>query len=200
MKHLFIGLITLFFVACSPKYVLKTIYTQPTTQQGIANLQQCNLKRENCQSNCNKRQNNCLIEAKHFAQTSFNSNMHEYHQLMRQYRSNVERYEHRQSSWDKEHLRIQQQFQTYSSLCNTQKNKKSYECRRSFDLNKDLTAQDSTKPKAPSRPDKPTLSREIRDAQRSCSNSCGCQNEYDNCFVSSGGTLDYKKFCIENCK
>ena len=200
MKYLLIGLTALLFTACSPKYEIKTLYTQPTTNQGKSCVQTCNLKRETCQTHCNQKRDSCLDEAKKHAKKNFSSIMDEYEEIMHQYEAEVNRYEGEIASWDRKHLRLEQQFQTYRELCNSKKDRKSYECRRASEVDKELESIEAIEPTSPPRPNKPQLQEEIKIAQKSCSNRCGCQKEYDTCFVSCGGTLDYKKFCVENCK
>ena len=200
MKYIVLGLTALFFTACSPKYEIKTLYTQPTTNQGQVCVQECNVKRTTCQIHCNQKRDTCLEQAKERATRSFPSLLNEYDHIMQQYEAEMNRYDGEIHSWDRKHLRLEQQFQTYRGLCDNKKDRNSYECRRTKEVKNELKAMDNIEPTPPPRPNKPLLSEEIKRTQKSCSNKCGCQKEYDNCFVSCGGTLDYKKFCIENCK
>ena len=200
MKYLLIGATLLLLNACSPRYEIKTIYTQPTTAQGKVCLKECNVKRETCQTHCNQKRDRCLERAKERAKENFPLVMDKYDNIMHQYEAEMNRYDGEISSWDREHLRLEQQFQTYRGLCNSKKDRKSYECRRASEVDDKLHSMKSTEPTPPTRPNKPLLHEEIKKAQKSCSNKCGCQKEYDNCFISCGGTLDYKKFCVENCK
>jgi len=200
MKYLLLGLIPLFFGACSPKYVIKTLYTQPTTKEGKIALAECNIKRETCQTHCNQGYNSCLSQAKEQAKKHFPLILDEYSEVMHDYEAEINRYEGEIESWDHKHIRVEQQFQTYRELCNSKKDRKSYECRRAKESERELEDLENIEPTPPARPEKPLLSNEIKKAQKKCSNRCGCQKEYDNCFISSGGTLDYKKFCVENCK
>ena len=200
MKYIFLSLTALLFIACSPKYEIKTLYTQPTTNQGKVCVKECNVKRETCQVHCNQKRDNCLAQAKSRAKNKFSSLMDEYEHVMHGYEAEMNRYDGEIASWDREHIRLKQQFQTYRGLCDDKKDRKSYECRRARETDDKLSSLENIEPTPPTRPNKPLLSEEIKEAQKSCSNKCGCQKEYDNCFVSCGGTLDYKKFCIENCK
>jgi len=200
MRYIFLGLIAIFLIACSPKYVIKTLYTQPTTNQGKVSVQECNVKRETCQINCNQKRDRCLTKAKEGAKNNFSSLMDEYAHIMRGYEAEMNRYDGEIDSWDRKHLRMKQQFKTYRELCDKKKDRNPYECRRARETDNELSSLEAIEPTAPPLPNKPLLSEEIKIAQKSCSNKCGCQKEYDNCFVSYGGTLNYKKFCIENCK
>ena len=200
MKTTIIALTALLFIACSPKYEIKTLYNQPTTKQGKVCVQECNVKRETCQIHCNQKRDNCLAQAKLRAKDTFSSLMNEYEHLMRGYEVEMNRYDGEVASWDRRHIKLEQQSQTYRELCDHKKDGNAYECRRAREADNELTSLEAIEPILPNRPNEPILSKEIKKAQKSCSNKCGCQKEYDNCFVSCGGTLDYKKFCVENCK
>jgi hypothetical protein len=53
----------------------------------------------------------------------------------------------------------------------------------------------------PIKPDnKPTISKLTSQFQKSCNKKCNCSNIYSKCFISCGGTIKYKKVCIENCE
>ena len=200
MKYIILSLITLFFTACSPKYQIKTHYIAPTDQAGKNCVKNCEVKRETCQSHCNQKQNQCLSHAKEEAKQSFSSIMREYEDIMHQYEAQMNRYDGEIASWDRKYTRLEQQFQTYREMCNVAKNKNSYECRRASEVDNELHAIKNIEPTPPPRPNKPKLSEEIRMAQKSCSNQCGCKKDYESCFVSCGGKLTYEKFCVENCK
>jgi len=200
MRYIFLGLIAIFLIACSPKYVIKTLYTQPITNQGKVCVQECNVKRETCQIHCNQKRDRCLTKAKEDAKRNFSSIMNEYEHSMHGYEAEVNRYKSEIDSWDRRYIRVEQQFKTYRELCDKKKDRDAYECRRAREADDELSSLETFEPTPPARPNKPLLSEEIKRVQKSCSNKCGCQKEYDNCFVSCGGTLEYKKFCIENCK
>ena len=200
MKKLSLALIALLFTACSPKYEIKTNYNPPTDAQGRACIQECDVKRQTCQVHCNEKRDHCLAEAKERAKKAFPQIEAEYSAIMEEYASLMDRYEGEIASWDREHARLEQQFRTYRGLCDSKKDRKAYECRRAHEIDDDLEAMNAIEPSAPARPNRPILAEEIKEAQKSCSNKCGCQKSYDSCFVSCGGKLSHEKFCIENCK
>jgi hypothetical protein len=144
-------------------------------------------------------QDRCLARTKQSATDEFPNLMDEYHDVLMKYNYEISRYELEIASWEREERRLHQDFEHYRRSCQG-KNKNSYECRRSYELDNELVSLEHHEPIAPTRPVKPSLANEIKNAQRTCSNSCGCEKEYDSCFVSCGGTLDYEKFCVENCK
>jgi len=199
MKYPLIGLVALLLTACSPKYVVKTVYIQPSTKQEKVCVQECNVKRQTCQIHCNQKRDNCLVEAEKKAKESFPSMLDEYDYIMHQYEREQNRYEVEIASWDRNHHHLEEKFQTYRRLCDNKKDRKSYECRRAREIDSELESIEAIEPTAPPHPHEPILAEEIKKAQSSCSNNCGCQDDYDNCFVSCGGTLDYKKICVENC-
>jgi len=200
MKYLLIGLASLLITACSPKYIVKTLYTQPTTDEGTVCVKECNIKQETCQIHCNQKRDNCLKESKKRVKANFPSMLNVYDQKMKQYKKELNRYNRKMDSWDRKHRRLEEQKRTYQRLCNNRKDKRSYECGLVKKAEREIDSLELFEPDKPTRPKEPSLSKEIEIAQKSCSNRCGCQKKYDNCFVSCGGTLDYKKFCIKNCK
>lgn len=196
----FLLTITLFLVsACSPKYEIKTHYTLPVDIQGKACVQTCSNERKNCQTNCNQKQDQCLATAKNSASNAFPALMNEYQDVLNQYQYSMNKFNLEMDTWEREERRVHRDFEHYKSSCNP-KNQNSYECRRSQELDSQLHSLEDHQPLAPQRPLKPSLASEIKQAQNNCSNECGCDKEYDSCFVSCGGKLRYEKFCIENCK
>jgi hypothetical protein len=200
MKYILLAITALLLTACSPKYEIKTHYTPPTDKEGRVCIQNCEVKRETCQSHCNQKQNQCLSQTKEEVKKTFPLIMDEYGDIMHQYEAQMNRYDGEIASWDRKYTRLEQQFQTYRGMCNTAKNKNSYECRRTAEVDNELHSIKAIEPTPPPRPNKPSLFQEIKKAQKACSNKCGCQKSYENCFVSCGGKLTYEKFCVENCK
>jgi hypothetical protein len=199
MRFFLLLTLTFLLTACSPKYEIKTHYTLPTDTQGKTCIQTCSSERKVCQTNCNQKQNQCLVTAKRSATNAFPSLMNEYQDVLNQYQYAMDRYNVERDSWEREERRVHQDVEHYRSSCNP-KNPNSYECKRSHELSSQLNTLEDHQPLAPQRPIKPSLASEIKHAQNNCSNECGCIKSYDNCFVSCGGTLRYEKFCVENCK
>jgi len=198
MRYFFLFTITLLISACSPKYEIKTHYTLPADTQGRQCVQTCSNERKICQAHCNQKQDQCLVSAQQSAKDAFPSLMNEYQGVLDQYHYAMDRYNLEIETWQREERRVHQDFEHYRQRCQNDTN--SYECQRANDLDGQLHSLEDHAPLAPERPIKPSLSSEIRHAQENCSNSCGCDKEYDSCFVSCGGTLRYEKFCIANCK
>ena len=199
MKQILFFTILLLLSACSPRYEIKTHYTLPSDAQGRICVQTCSNERKICQAHCNMRQEQCLERTKKSAENAFASTMNEYQDVLNEYHHEMDRYNFEMSSWQREERRVHQDFEHYRRACRQGK-KNSYECRRSYELDNQLSSLENHEPMAPQRPIKPTLSEEIRRAQKGCNNSCGCEKEYDSCFISCGGKLHYEKFCVANCK
>ncbi|CAA6812141.1 MAG: Unknown protein [uncultured Sulfurovum sp.] len=196
----FLLTLTLFLLtACSPKYEIKTHYTPPSDAQGKTCVQSCSNDKRMCQANCNMKYDQCLATAQKGASDAFPSLMNEYQDVLSDYQYAMDRYNLEMDSWTREEQRVHRDFEHYRSTCH-KKPKNSYECRRSNELDSQLRSLEDHQPIAPSRPIKPSLASEIKQAQKNCSNRCGCTKSYDNCFGSCGGKLRYEKICIENCK
>jgi len=199
MRYLLLTLFAFLLTACSPKYEIKTLYTLPTDTQGRSCVQTCSTERKLCQAHCNQKQDVCLIEAKQNAQNAYPELMREYQDVLAQYNDAMNQYESEFSTWKREERRVHQDFNHYQESC-SHGPQNSYECRRAGELDAALQSLEEHQPQAVERPIKPSLNGEIKKEQQYCSNECGCTKDYDNCFVSCGGQLQYKKFCIENCE
>lgn len=198
MKHLLLILIALFFIACSPRYEIRTHYTPPTDVEGKTCVQSCSNEKNSCQSRCDQQQDQCLATAQQSVQDSFPRIMEEYRIVQSQYLYDMDNYNRDMNAWGNQKARLQQDVNHYRPKCNKD-NAKSYECRRSNDAQNELRHMYQSEPEEPNQPVQPTLAEEIARAQESCHNECGCEKAYDTCFSSCGGTVVYEKFCVENC-
>ena len=199
MKKVLLISIIFLINACSPRYEIKTHYTLPSNLNGKQCVRTCSNERKVCQAHCNQKQDQCLATAKQSAKDAFPSLMNEYQGVLDQYHYAMDRYNLEMETWQREERRVHQDFEHYRERCH-QSNKNNYECQRAHELDSQLHSLEDHEPMAPERPIKPSLSSEIQESQRNCSNSCGCDKEYDSCFVSCGGSLRYERFCVENCK
>ena len=197
MKYILL-FFTLLLTACSPRYEIKTNYTLPTDSQGKACVQNCSSERKVCQTRCNAKQDNCLVTAKQSAKENFPNIMNGYEQAFRQYQGERQRYDIAMDSWSREFDRNSQDLEHYRNVCNHNQN--NYECNRANELENVMHSLENDEPLEPREPIRPNLSTEIQHAQKSCSNDCGCANEYNSCFSACGGTVRYERFCVENCK
>ena len=198
MKY-FLLLLALLFTSCSPRYEIKTLYAVPTNFQGKQGVKGCLAEKRECQTRCNQRQDRCLAKAREVAKDEFVNVKNEYKVELRHYNLDMKKYEKQMRELEHQERRLESDIRHYTSSCDTAK-PKSYACRQLSELRSDLRELTDTEPDEPSRPSQPSLSQEIRQAQASCSNECGCDKAYDTCFTSNGGTIRYERFCVENCK
>ena len=189
---------TLLLTTCSPRYEIKTNYTLPTDSQGKACVQNCFSERKVCQAKCNAKQDNCLIRAEQSAKENFPHVMSGYEHAFRQYQDELQHYHLAMDSWSRELDRNSQDLQHYRYAC--EHNHNSYECNRVNELDDRLHSLEYDEPREPREPIRPSLATEIQHAQKTCSNDCGCADEYNSCFSACGGTVRYERFCVENCK
>ena len=199
MKTTLLCLITLLFTACSPKYEIKTHYTLPTNNQGTQCVQTCSDNQNSCQSRCDAKEDNCLALAEQHAQESYPQLMDEYENRLIQYDDEMNRYDRETNQWERQSNRLQDDVNYHQQRC-TKNKKDTHECQKVNEIKKKLKNLRYHQPSEPQRPLEPSLSAEIQEAQKSCNNECGCQQAYDTCFGSCGGTVTYEKFCVENCK
>ncbi len=189
---------TLLLTACSPRYEIKTNYILPTDSQGKVCVQNCSTERKVCQRDCNKKQDDCLARAKQSAKENFPHIMSGYKHAFSQYQNELHRYHLAMDSWSREMDRNNQDLEHYQNTCSHNHN--NYECNRANELKNVIHSLENDEPLEPKEPIRPSLATEIQHAQKTCSNNCGCADEYNSCFSACGGTVSYEKFCVENCK
>ncbi|HIO95357.1 MAG TPA: hypothetical protein EYG67_00870 [Campylobacterales bacterium] len=188
----------LFITACSPRYEIKTHYTQPISSTGKICLSKCEQNRQGCQERCDQHYNQCLSKAESNAKQNMNSMLNEYDRNMNGYERDINRYSSEMDRWQLRQDRLKDDYSHFDARCKDRRD--NYACNKANELDDDLSSMYSSKPEEPSRPYKPTLSTQIEKFQENCSRKCNCVKGYDNCFVSCGGKLDYEKICVENCK
>lgn len=196
MRQIFL-FFTLLLTACSPRYEIKTNYIPPTDAQGKACVQNCLSQRRVCQIRCNLKQDECLVKARESAKKSFPNAINAYKEDLREYKDELRHYYLELDSWKRKIEFTNLDLKHYRDRC--QQNNK-YECNRANEIRDSLNHLEYDKPTKPQKPTRPSLASEIQEAQRVCSNNCGCKDEYNSCFSSCGGIVRYEKFCVENCK
>ena len=198
MKYILSTIVLLFIIACSPRYEIKTHYTLPIDVMGRQCVQTCSNERKICQNHCNKKQEQCLATAEQSARDTFPALIDEYRNIEDQYNHAMYQYNMEMDRWEHHKERLRQDLQHYHHKCKNQ-NSKSYECQQAQEIDDELHHMYQLEPEEPVPPIEPSLSTEIKNSQKVCHNQCGCTKDYDNCFISCGGKLEYEKFCVENC-
>jgi len=198
MKY-FLLLLALLFTSCSPRYEIKTHYQLPFTFTEKEEVKSCLSEKKRCQIRCNQRQDRCLAVARKSAKDEFKNVKNDYKVQLRDYNDEMDKYQRKMRNFEHKERRLESDIRDYRNRCNLDK-PKSYACHQLNELKSDLRHLTDLEPEEPLRPFKPTLSENIRQAEASCSNECGCDKAYDSCFTASGGTINYERFCIENCK
>ncbi len=188
---------TLLLTACSPRYEIKANYIPPTDSQGKACVQNCLSEQKVCKIRCNAKQDRCLVKARESAKESFPHVINTYKEDLREYEDELRHYYLELDSWKRKKEFTNLDLKHYRDRC--QQNNK-YECNRANEIRDSLEHLEYDRPTKPQKPTRPSLASEIQNAQRVCSQNCGCKEEYNSCFSSCGGTIRYERFCVENCR
>ena len=196
MQYIFL-LFILLLVACSPRYEIKANYILPTDTQGKTCVKNCLSKQEVCKIRCNARQDECLVKARESVKENFSNIINAYKEDLREYEDELRQYYLELNSWKRKIEFTNLDLRYYRDRCR-QDNK--YECNRANEIRDSLHHLEYSKPIKPQKPTRPSLASEIQNAQRICSKNCDCKDEYNSCFSSCGGTIQYERFCVENCK
>ncbi len=196
MYKIFLFLIGFIFISCSPKYEVKTIYKLPETEDGKKCISQCQIQYEFCKKECNQNYQKCLNSALKRAKEIYKEAEKDYQIKFKKYYREYSLYTEAYRSWLNKYERTKSDFEYYSRKCSIDKkwcDEKNYYSRLLSELY-------SHKPKEPFKPQEPSFEKILQVQQSKCDKECGCKNEYDTCFQSCGGKIEYKKICVENCK
>lgn len=202
MSHLFfrvlliIGFSTL-MIACGPQYKIVHDYVPPENPLGLSCIQQqCANNQKVCQLECNDVFEMCMQRQEHQARADFPHLMEKYHAQMDTYHAEKALYNERYENYRLK-LELLQDRQKFSlNTCRQQRVAKKH-CRSYHQYQREIN--DMTRPTRPYQPSKPSLKRNIRQAQRQCSRDCRCDKMFNKCYVGCGGKVNSRKVCIKNC-
>jgi len=187
MRYIFIVLSSLFFLGCSPKYKVVNEYVAPQTESGVACLSACQKQYGSCKEVCKANFEICKTKALSAAKANYKKKMHQYSVLLERYMDDMEMY---QLEID---LMYFDGFVGYGYGYGHGYGRYGYYPHSMFMMRPMPLFR-------PVRPLKPSLEREMQDAQtQMCQIDCGCTTTFDGCFTGCGGTLKTKRICIENC-
>lgn len=183
MKYIFIILISLFFLGCSPKYKIVNAYVAPQTESGKACLVECQKQYGSCKEVCKANFEICQTKAHATAKENYDRKMQRYSILLERYLDDMEMYQ----------LEIDLMYFDGFYGGYGRYGYSGYYPHRMFMMYPMPVYR-------PARPYKPSLAKEIQLAEaKMCQIDCGCTTTFDDCFVGCGGTVKTDRICIENC-
>ena len=198
MRYIF-GLLflILFLSGCVPRYTIKHLYIPPVGTKAKQCLQTCKDERVACDIKCQDSYNNCLNKAflrakdiKGIEDTNYDKAYESYLQKLNEYKNHM-------LSWQSEYDKDRSDWSYFQSKCKNRHDR--YACSRVNELSWTLRKMINIKPKEPQAPIKKSFVQILKNEQKVCKSDCGCQNDYDTCFLNCGGEIQLKKICIANC-
>jgi hypothetical protein len=109
-KNIVFIVLSIIVVGCSPKYIVKTHYIVPETEEGQSCSRECNSNRVNCQDRCDKKYNICLSKAREDAESRIDMELEKYDRDMIDYRRKM-------SMFDKKKMALQRRRDSLKIEC-----------------------------------------------------------------------------------
>lgn len=191
-------LVSIFLVGCSPVYVTKNQYIAPKDKEFSKKVSICEVKKKECDSECRSEYQGCLDSAYLRAKDISNEEFKKYDIDYEEYLIELRDYKYYKYEFDKNYMRIQNDYSYFYKECNSKK--EAYACERKNELKDTLNMLKRDKLRKPKEPRKPFFDNILRKQQKLCANDCGCSRSFDICYVNFGGEVIPYKFCIENCE
>ncbi len=190
-------LFVLFFLGCSPRYVIKNEYVSPKNINSKSCVDKCLIGKNKCQKNCEKNYNNCLSLAFDRAKRVENIEYRKYKNRYVKYINQLDKYNYNMMIWQNSYSQNSKDLHYFYKSCKKYADK--YACERYMEIKKTVDDLLQNKPQKPISPQKPSFNQILLNQQNMCQRDCGCQSDYDNCFVNCGGKIILHKICVENC-
>ncbi len=195
-KLIFIFLISLIAFSCSPRYEIIYIYHPPKDFQGKKCLEKCKSNKLKCKRDCLNRKRKCYKDAIRLAQDLYKERVEIYEKEYKNYLSSYKHYKDELKDWEYRKRELEQSYYYFDKLCKSDKRF----CGDKDFYYKLLIDWKTKRPYPPDKPKKPSLT-EVINQQKNvlCNFSCGCEEDYNECFKECGGKIEIKKVCVENC-
>jgi len=197
MHHFLWVFIALFFVGCGPRYMIKNQYIPPASSASQSCLNKCSSIRQGCQNLCQQNYQYCLDDAYAKAKAVEVEEQRAYEIAYSRYRMDAMQYEHELRNWQRDYYDYSRDLSHYQSQC--ERNRDAYACQKRDELQRYMKRLSHDRPREPWVPARPTFEQILVNQQSFCTTNCGCEQSYDNCFVSCGGQVIPHKICVENC-
>ena len=198
IKSLFFSLtFVLFITGCAPEYAIKNIYIPPIGQKAKECINGCDIAKQECQSKCDMRYNQCLNDAYERAKDIQALMDMRYKKRYNKYLKRLNEYNSKMFDWQNQYDKSYQDWNYFRNRCKTSKDR--YACNRADDLNYFIREMIRNKPIEPKPPIQKSFSEILSQEQSRCTNECGCQKDFDICFLNCGGSIQMRKICVKNC-
>lgn len=189
--------VALLCVGCGPRYVVKNNYIPPTSGNAKECLSICEQSSQLCQKSCQSRYQICLDSAMIKAQEIEQRERKEYDIAYQRYQMDYMIYQREFHRWKRDYNNYSRDLSYFHNLCERERDGNA--CRKRDDLRRYLSRLSHERPEEPWIPARPTYEQILVNQQSFCTTQCGCEQQYDTCFVGCGGQVIPYKMCVENC-
>ncbi len=197
MKYLYLLVFSVFFIGCSPRYVVKTEYIPLNNINSKQCVNECLSKKSQCQKSCDVSYDNCLSSAFNSAKESEKITNKQYQNRYAKYIDKLNNYRYYMVNWQESYDQNSRDFYYFHKRC--KKHKDMYACKRESDVKAVIDNLIQNKPQKPIPPKRVTFNQILLKQQSLCKEECGCKSDYDVCFTSCGGEIVLHKICVQNC-
>ncbi len=180
---------------CGPVYKVVHDYEPPQTPQGMQCVRDCEQDRQNCRYDCERSYNYCMEDARGQAEQSYADAKDRYIEELQRYNDDLEDMyrEQRHAPGKIRDLREERAF--YAEKCRAGKDKA---CDKKKYIDRQI--DELANPTHPTEPSEPSYEDELARYQGQCSNECGCDDHFNNCYAGCGGRVTSRKVCVDNCE
>ncbi len=187
----------IFFVGCAPQYAIKNQYIPPIKSKSNICLKNCALDKQACQTRCEEDYSDCLSYANERAKKIQVRSDENYKKRYARYLTRLNDYNLNIFDWQNRYDERYSDWKYFNDKCS--KNGDKYACDREEDLRYIIRKLKINRPREPREPRYISFDEILAKQQKTCSRKCGCQDNYDSCFLSCGGEIVPHKICVKNC-
>jgi hypothetical protein len=188
--------ILVWFSGCGPRYVIKNQYIPPATNNAVC-LNRCSSMRQACQDQCQRQYQYCLDDAYMKAKAVEIDEVRAYDFAYSRYVMDMSHFRMHMHAWERDYNELSRDLSHYQSQCERDKDARA--CKQRDALRNRLSHLKHSRPMEPLMPMRPSFEQILVHQQSFCTNDCGCDQTYDNCFVGCGGVVIPHKICVDNC-
>jgi len=190
-------ILTVTFIGCAPRYVVKNQYIPPPDKESKVCLQNCTKKKQRCMLRCANDYSDCLSYAYGDAKRIQKSSEESYKKSYNRYLEELNDYDFKMFAWKNRYKQKHDDWVYFRDRCLKSRDK--YGCKREYDLRYVLKKLKQNRPVKPNKPRYITFDEILSKEQQKCSKNCTCGSIYDSCFIGCGGEIIPHKICVENC-
>jgi hypothetical protein len=201
IRIFFIVVMGLALTGCGPKYKLVKQRQAPLNSQMVsACMQECRIQNNSCTNNCSSELKDCLNEQKQKAVADWPGKLELHNSQMQTYYAEKSLYDQHEANVNARRSSLMNTFNTYKYKCqNAVFNRASY-CGKAEAARLQLLSALTDNAQEPKKPKKLSLQKLTSEYQQVCSRDCGCEQSFDTCFESCGGTIQTKRICVSGCE